>query len=236
MSELNNEKKPDIDFSEMFSSIFSTLYKNMSTTELNNNNAEINDNTTFGEMSEKIGNVISDAVNTSPKELTFEEMCDKLGDVTEKAVNNLDVSEVATKLFSVETTNDPNHDDTTKTTDEISNEISDETLNATKSDNTSSDNVSTNAATTDETQSMSNIINGLFDIKLSTNKDISEHLKNILPHVMDFANDFKLKFKAEQFFKEQLKTCTLSEAEEKTKLEFSLPDNTKFNLKVTVEY
>lgn len=232
MSESNNEKKTDIDFSEMFSSIFSTLYKNMSTTELNNNNAEINDNTTFGEMSEKIGNVISDEVNTSPKELTFEEMCDKLGDVTEKAVNNLDVSDITTKLFSVETTNDPNHEDTTKTTYEIP----DETVNVAKSDDASSDNVTTNVETTDETPSMSNIINGLFDIKLSTNKDISDHLKNILPHVMDFANDFKLKFKAEQFFKEQLKTCTLSEAEEKTKLEFSLPDNTKFNLKVTVEY
>lgn len=223
MSESNNEKKSDIDFSEMFSSIFSTLYKNMSTTELNNNNTEINDNTTFGEMSEKIGNVINDAVNTSPKELTFEEMCDKLGDVTEKAVNNLDVSDLATKLFS---------DETTKTTDEISNE----TLNAEKSDETSSDNVTPTTATTDETSSMSNILNGLFDIKLSSNKDISEHLKNILPHVMDFANDFKLKFKVEQFFKEQLKTCTLSEAEEKTKLEFNLPDNTKFTLKITVEY
>lgn len=241
-----NNKKPDNDFSAMFSAIFSTLYKNVSAQGSTGQPAEINDNTTFGEMSDKMGNVIKTSVEAAAteqqKEMTFDEMCDKIGEVTNNAVKNIDLSDISEKLASLGTTLGPDNDNPmaadNSVTEPVTGSVTDEptppTVPPEVPDDPTPGNPSENEEKPKPKKDLSEIMEEIFGSNLENG--IGECIKKIAPQVTDYINDLSTKLKAREFFIEQLNTCTLSEAAEKTKQEFNLPDNVEFDVNVTIKF
>jgi len=246
-----NNKKPDNDFGAMFSAIFSTLYKNVSVHGSSGQSAEINDNTTFGEMSDKMGDVIKTGVEAAAteqqKEMTFDEMCDKIGEVTNNAVKNIDLSDISEKLASLGTTLGPDNDNPA-TDNSVTESVTDKSVtDKSVTDEPTSSNVppevpdeptpgnpSENEEKPKPKKDLSEIMEEIFGSNLENG--IGECIKKIAPQVTDYIHDLSTKLKAREFFIEQLNTCTLSEAAEKTKQEFNLPDNVEFDVNVTIKF
>jgi hypothetical protein len=232
-----NNKKPDNDFGAMFSAIFSTLYKNVSVQGSSGQSAEINDNTTFGEMSDKMGDVIKTSVEAAAaeqqNEMTFDDMCDKIGEVTNNAVKNIDLSGISEKLGSVASTLGPDND-SSATDKTVTDETTFSSVPLESSDEPTPGNPSESEEKPKPKKDLSEIMEEIFGSNLE--HGIGECIKKIAPQVTDYINDLSTKLKAREFFIEQLKTCTLSEAAEKTKQEFNLPENVEFDVNVTIKF
>lgn len=222
----DNNKKPDNDFGAMFSAIFSSLYKNVSAQGSNGNSAEINDNTTFGEMSDKMGDVLKTAMEASGAEAIakpFDEACgDAFGNVMADAVEKT-VSDMSGEPGSPGPDNDKSVTD-----DTIPTSVPLESATEPTPGNPSGDDKPK------PKKDLSEIFEEIFGSNLE--HGIGECLKKIAPQVTDYVHDLSTKLKAREFFIEQLNTCTLSEAAEKTKQEFNLPDNVEFDVNVTIKF